>query len=126
MNEVIKIRLSEQVQLDQGRLGLLYTQLGDAGAESVVCRAMEELAVRLSQCETLWRNNNQTQLRKHARSLIAISDQIGMDKLAQISSDVTHAIDAQDDVAIAATLSRLLRIGEKSLAAIWIMDDLSL
>jgi hypothetical protein len=126
MSEIVKIRISEQVYLDQIRLGTLYTQLGESGAESVVCRAMEELAARMAQCETLWRTRNQVQLRKHARSLIAIADQIGMARLAQVAGDVTACIDTEDEIAIAATLSRLLRIGERSLSAIWSMEDLSI
>ena len=126
MSEVIKIRLSEQVQLDHSRLDTLYTQLGEASAENVVTRAMEELAVRMSQCDTLWRAQNKVQLRKHARSLIAIADQIGMEKLALTASDVTSCLDSKDDVALAATLSRMLRIGERSLSAIWSMENLSL
>ncbi|MGB5864511.1 MAG: hypothetical protein WBG95_09430 [Sulfitobacter sp.] len=126
MGDVIKVRLSEQIHLDQGRLNTLYAQLGETGAETVVCRAMEELAVRMAQCETLWRANNRVQLRKHARSLIAISDQVGMQRLAQVARDVTDCVDAQDEIATAATLSRLLRIGERSLSAIWSMDDLKI
>jgi len=126
MSEIIKIRLSEQVQLDHSRLDTLYAQLGDASAENVVSRAMEELAVRMSQCDTLWRAQNKVQLRKHARSLIAIADQIGMEKLAITAGDVTHCLDTKNDVALAATLSRMLRIGERSLSAIWSMENLSL
>lgn len=126
MSEVVQIRLSEQIQLDQVRLGTLYAQLGETGAESVVCRAMEELAARLAQCDALWRARNRIQLRKHARSLIAIADQIGMHRLAKVAGDVTASIDAEDEIAIAATLSRMLRIGERSLSAIWSMEDLSI
>lgn len=126
MCEIFEIRLSETVQLDQARLDMLFSQLGDAGAENVMCRAMEELAVRLSQCDTLWRAQNKMQLRKHSRSLIAIADQIGMDTLARVAGDVTDCVDVKDDVALAATLSRMLRIGERSLAAIWSMENLSL
>ena len=122
----VNIRVSEQIQLDQSRLGILYAQLGTASADSVISRAMEELAVRMSQCDTLWRARNLGQLRKHARSLIAISDQIGMGLLAQVAGDVTSCIDREDEMAIAATLSRMLRIGERSLSAVWAMDDLSI
>ena len=126
MSDVVKIRLAEKIQLDQVRLDALYSQLGAAGAETVVCRAMEELAVRLSECNTLWRESSLIRLRKHARSLIAISDQIGMHMLAQVAADVTAALDAKDEVAVAATLSRMLRIGERSLTAMWAMEDMSI
>jgi hypothetical protein len=126
MSKVVQIRLLEQIQLDQVRLGTLYAQLGETGADSVVSRAMEELAARLAQCDTLWRAGNRIQLRKQARSLIAIADQIGMHRLAEVASDVTANIDAEDEIAIASTLSRMLRIGERSLSAIWSMEDLSI
>lgn len=126
MDDIINIRVTEQIQLDQVRLGTLYAQLGEAGAGNVISRAMEELAVRLAQCDTLWRARNLVQLRKHARSLIAIADQIGMHRLAQVAGDVTACLDNEDEVAVAATLSRMLRTGERSLSAIWAMEDLSL
>ncbi|MEP1329606.1 MULTISPECIES: hypothetical protein [Rhodobacterales] len=111
--------------MDPDKLSELYAQLGEAGAEDVVCRAIEELAVRLTHCERLWRQDNMPDLRKNARSLIAISDQIGMSTMAQIARDVTVSIDSEDPPAVAAILFRLLRVGERSLTAVWDQQDLS-
>ncbi|MFK7867816.1 MAG: hypothetical protein AB8B58_01110 [Roseobacter sp.] len=126
MNHVLRIGLKETVQVDQDRLGALYAELGEAGAEDVVCRAMEELALRLSHCSRLHSADNLPDLRKCARSLIAIAEQIGMHVLARVAKDVISAVDTQDGVAIAATLARLLRIGEQSLTAIWDLQDLTI
>ncbi len=122
---VITLMQNETVRLDPDRLGNLYHQLGETGAEDVVCRAIEELAVRLSHCERLWRQQDRDGLRKTARSLIAISDQIGMATLARVAGDVTCAIDTGDSASVGATLFRLLRIGEQSLTAVWDLQDLS-
>ncbi|MCD9149321.1 hypothetical protein [Pseudophaeobacter flagellatus] len=116
---------AENVKLDPDKLGMLYAQLGEAGAEDVVCRAIEELAVRLTHCERLWRQDNMIDLRKNARSLIAIADQIGMSAMASIARDVTLAIDSKDSPAVAAILFRLLRVGERSLTVVWDQQDLS-
>lgn len=115
----------ETVRLDHDRVEALYRQLGEVGAENVICRAIEELAVRLAHCERLWRTGSPEELRKSARSLIAIADQIGMTALARVAGDVTNAIDAGDPVALGATLCRLVRIGERSLTAVWDLQDLS-
>ncbi len=115
----------ETVRLDPDRLDGLYHQLGETGAGDVVCRAIEELAVRLTHCERLWRQQDCEGLRKTARSLIAIADQIGMTALARIAADVTDVIDSDDGAATGATLFRLLRIGERSLTAVWDLQDLS-
>ena len=111
--------------MDPQKLSELYSQLGETSAEDVVCRAIEELAVRLTHCERLWRQNDVENLRKSARSLIAISEQIGMMAMANIALDVTGAIDADDSPAVAATLFRLIRVGESSLTAVWEQHDLT-
>ncbi len=123
---VFTLDQNETVRLDPDRLGGLYHQLGETGAEDVVCRAIEELAVRLSHCERLWRQQDQVGLRKCTKSLIAIADQIGMIALARVADDVTLAIDNGDTPAVGATLFRLLRVGERSLTAVWDLQDLSI
>ncbi|SFU02622.1 hypothetical protein [Sedimentitalea nanhaiensis] len=125
MTLVATLVQTETVRLNQDQLAALYQQLGHTGAEDVVCRAIEELAVRLSHCERLWREKDNAALRKSARSLIAISEQIGMNTLARVAGDVTGAVDAGDSAAVAATLFRLIRIGERSLTAVWDLQDLS-
>lgn len=122
--QLLHINPVEHVSVDQDRLGALYSQLGASGAEDIVCRALEELALRLSHCETLFRSGCWPELRKNVRSLIAISDQIGMSALSHRAKDVTRCIDQQDITAVAATLSRLMRIGEGSLTAVWDLHDL--
>ena len=114
---------TEHVSVDQDRLGVLYSQLGEAGAEDIVCRALEELALRLTHCNEMYYSENWPALRKNARSLIAIGDQIGMQVLTRVAADVTACIDVGDKVALAATLSRLIRVGERSLTVVWDNHD---
>jgi len=109
----------EPVWLDRDRLKALYEERGEIAAEDIVCRAMEELAVRLSQAEKRHREGKTEDLAHHVRSLVAIAEQIGMDKLARVARDVAHCAEAGDRVGLAATLARLVRLGERSLSAIW-------
>ena len=121
--QVLLIKPMENVSLDQDRLGALYSQLGEAGAEDIVCRALEDLALRLAHCETMFRDTTWVELRKNTRSLVAIADQVGMSALSKVAGDVTHCIDQGDTIAVAATLSRLIRVGERSLTAVWDTQD---
>lgn len=116
----------EPVRFDPDCLQALYEELGETGAEDVVCRAMEELAVRLSLVERLFRQGKSGEMRKAARSLMGIADQIGMKTLRRVAGDVMVCIDAGDPVALAATLSRLLRIGERSLSEIWDLQGMQI
>ena len=126
MEQVTLLKQDETVKVDADRLEQLYQQLGEDGAEDVVCRALEELAARLSHTERCYRELRFGDMRKSARSLIAIADQIGMQLLANVAQDVTLCIDDGDRIALAATLARLLRIGERSLCEIWDLQDMSI
>ncbi len=120
------LKQEEVVRLNPDRLEELYSQLGEAGAEDVVCRALEELAARLSQTERCYREGRLADMRKSARSLVAIADQIGMHMLSRVAADVAGCADRCDLVAIAATLSRLLHIGERSLSEIWDLQGMTI
>ncbi len=126
VDRITTLNPAETVRLDRDRLNALYVELGEAGAEDIVCRAIEELAVRLAHCERCWRQGHDAELRKNARSLISISEQIGMCGIARVAGDVTTTIDNGDDTARAATLFRLIRMGDRSLTAVWNLRDLSL
>ncbi|CUH49859.1 hypothetical protein RUA4292_04060 [Ruegeria atlantica] len=126
VDKIVTLEQKETVRLDTDRLNGLYHQLGDKNALDVLCRTVEELAVRLSNCERFWRQRDWAGLRKCARSLVAIAEQIGMTALARVAGDVAQSVDVGDAVATGATLSRLIRVGEKSLTVIWDQQDLSL
>lgn len=115
----------EHVHLDAERLEVLYNKLGEEGADNVLCRAMEEMAMRVKQSEKHYRAGSAKDLRKTVHSLIAIADQIGMQTLARVSQDVVACIDTGDRVALGATFSRLVRSSDQSLTAIWDLQDVT-
>nr|WP_089234739.1 hypothetical protein [Tropicimonas sediminicola] len=122
---VATLTFEEPVRLDRDNLEELYRQLGAAGAENVICRAMEELAVRLSDIAPLYRADRSGELARLARSLVGISSQIGLQTLAHVAEDVSRCALRQDRTALAATLCRLERIGDRSLTAVWDLRDVT-
>ena len=53
----------------------------------------------------------------------AFSKLIGLPVLKRVARDVQNCIDFYGSVALSATMSRLLRMGEQSLTAIWDLQD---
>lgn len=126
LSTVTQIQLHESVQVNHDRLNALYGEMDPVNAEDVVCRALEELALRMAHCDRLYRNGELDDLRRAAKSMIAIAEQIGMDVLAQVAGDVMHCAKQRNHVALAATLGRLMRTGEGSLSAIWDLQDVTI
>lgn len=123
MAAISTLHFEEQVRINSDRLAELYGQLGEAGAENVIGRAMEELAIRLAELAPLHRNGKTAELGKLARSLVAIADQIGLASLARVAGDVAFCANVADPMALGATLARLQRIGDVSLTSVWDMRD---
>ncbi len=120
------LRHDEGVRLDPDRLVALYSDLGEAGAEQVVCRAMEELAGRLTEIQRFADDGEIAAMTRSARLLVKVAEQIGMLTFARVAGDVLRATAAGDRAAQAATLARLVRIGDRSLNAIWDLRDMTI
>lgn len=125
MAEVVGIDFREKIRLDPDKLGTLYYQLGAKDAEDVICRAMEELAVRLSNLSYPESKSDPSAHHREARMIAAIADQIGMNALVRAARNLTNAISQGDAIAIEACRARLERVGDLSLLEIWDSADLS-
>jgi hypothetical protein len=126
VKQVSYLQPNEQAMLDYERLAMLYAQLGEAAADAVISRAMEELAMRLEFAERTYRQNNLKDLRKCANAMITVADQIGMCTLGFVAQAVVQCVGDDDSTALAAVVNRLIRIGANSLSEIWEQQGLSI
>ncbi len=113
------LRHEEGVRLDPDPLVALYSDLGQSGAERVICRAMEEMAARLTDILRHADEGHNDALVRGARLLGKVADQIGLASLARVTADVIRTTEVGDETGQAATLARLVRIGDRSLTAVW-------
>ncbi|MEM6275829.1 MAG: hypothetical protein AAF714_02690 [Pseudomonadota bacterium] len=125
MENVIVLAHDEAVRMDGRALAALQGQLGEAGAEGVVNRAMEEMANRLSLIERCYFQGETDALWKSTKGLIDIAEQIGLETLADAARAVADCAKGHDAVALAAVLNRLIRLGDRSLTAVWDMPETS-
>lgn len=125
MSAVLKMSIDEQVRLDRDQIEVLYRQLGAVGADKVVNHALEELAVMLSRVGKQYRESDFKELAAGARALAAVARQIGMTLLARVARDAELLSQSGDGVALGAVVARMERIGDRSLVAVWDLQDLS-
>ncbi|WP_415182861.1 hypothetical protein [Phaeovulum sp.] len=126
MNKIAKLRPQEGVRLDPDCLVALYAELGEVGAERVISAAMEELAVHLAAVQAAVLPGAAADPIAAARTLARLSRQVGMTSLARVAENVAQCAASGDPVSQAATLARLVRITNRSLSAVWDLQDIRL
>lgn len=125
MAKLAVLRHEEGVRLNPDCLVELYSELGEAGAEKVVCQAMEELSAGLADMQRFAERGDTAALARSARVLIELAEQIGMMTVARVAGDVVEAAAAGDHAGRAATLARLMRIGDRSFNAVCDLRDMT-
>ncbi|MEO0664400.1 MAG: hypothetical protein AAFR53_02755 [Pseudomonadota bacterium] len=125
MNNVVVLAHDEGVVIDATAFRMLRNQLGEAGANTVVSRAMEEIASRLSLIERSYYEDDRDALWRAAESLSSSAEQVGAVSLTAASEAIAECARVPDPVALAAVVGRLLRLGDRSLSAVWDMPQSS-
>ena len=67
MEQITTMLPRESVRLDAEQLELRYTKLGEDEADNVICRAMEEMAIRIKQSKKLHAAGATLELRRTIR-----------------------------------------------------------
>lgn len=119
MPQLAILRHDEGVRLNSDAIMALFAELGEAAAEKVIYRAADELAARLAELLRFADKNQSEAMVRSARLLAKVAEQLGMTILAEVAYDVVTSTEAGDTPAQAATIARLVRIGDRSLSAIW-------
>ena len=109
-------------RLNPSPIARLFAEKGEAGAEHVIGGAMDELSERLLKAETLYKACRFTELARLTRSMVAVAEGIGFCGVAHAAAQVTDCAMNRDAAALAATMARLGRLTEQSLAAVWDLD----
>jgi len=122
---VVNIEPEEPARFNPDRLERLCAEIGELRAEDEVARALEVISARLQEIGAFDPLRDATPLAAGLRALVVASDHIGMATLARVGRNVQACMARGDAVALAATHARLIRIGDRSIHAIWDLEDLS-
>lgn len=124
MTQVCVLRIDETAGVQVGVMQDLRRHMGEGAAERLICRAMEDLAGRLADIETAYWKGEMADVAKGCKTLIAVAQQIGLYGLADVARAVGDCAVNGDPVSVAATVARMLRVGDKSLSTVWELQDI--
>ena len=121
MAKLTVLSVQEPVHVDARRLAEIVNELGETAAQDVICVALEQLAQGLSDARIAALAGDMASLAARAEMLSRLAWQVGLTSLAGVAVDVAACAERQDGISLAATLARMMRIGNRSLTEIW--DD---
>jgi hypothetical protein len=121
--DVVCLSHDEPTRFDAERLEELCLTLGEAEAEAAVADALKRIATMVEDFEWLTSVARPCLLKVCLGSMARDAELIGMITLARVAEAAIACLDSEDAVAQAAALARLRRIGERSILAVWDLDD---
>lgn len=122
---VTVLQMEEPARFNPDRLERLCAEIGEIRAEHEVAKALEDISRHLLDIERIDPVGGQNRLAVPVQALVDASEHIGMATLARVGRDVMACLAHRDTVALAATNSRLRRVGDRSIHAIWDLENLS-
>lgn len=125
MDELCELELRESVTVDPDRLVELCVSMGELKAEGMITTAVEELARGMVELEAAFHAQNLDLLGNRSHILAQTARHIGMVTFARVAEDVKDCASVGQWVPLSATFNRLRRIADRSLNAVWEMQDIS-
>ncbi|MCU4652404.1 hypothetical protein N8I71_06150 [Roseibacterium sp. SDUM158016] len=122
---VAELRPEEPARFNPDKLEELCSRIGEARAEREVALALDRIAATLQVLPRIADDGNPAVLRAGIVSLVRDADLIGMATLSRVARSVVICLDTGDRQAFAATIARLGRVGDRSIHAVWELEDLS-
>ncbi|WP_411838091.1 hypothetical protein [Paracoccus sp. ME4] len=105
--------------MDSRRVAEIVAELGETAAQHVIGLALEQLATALAAVDQALDRADRAQAVAHAERISRLAWQIGLLSLAGVAMDLGSAAERGDMPALAAIRARLMRVGNRSLTAIW-------
>ena len=119
MGNLKVLAVQEPVRIDARRLAEIVDELGEAAAQAIICAALEQMATALAATRDAALAGDTAELSERAEQLSRLAWQVGLPSLAGVAVDVMDCADRRDATGLAATLARMMRIGNRSLTEIW-------
>jgi len=114
-NEVARLVPHESFGQETSDLSPFEMTDNDWGQGDAICSGLEELSRHLKWLDEEYQLANFDGLEIRARNIVMLADQLGLRRIGQVAADVVYCLDGPDEVALASTLSRLMRLMTQAL-----------
>lgn len=122
--DVVFLSCAHQMHFDPAPLVRLFAEKDVQVAEDVVCRMLEDIALRLDMMQRGLAAHDFTRMQRPAQRIRIVADQIGLSEVAVAAAHVGVCLSQNDGVALEATMARLERGFDVAVTEVWSFRDL--
>ena len=122
--DVVALSCRHQMHFDPSPLVRLFAERNTRDAEEVVCRMLEDIAMRLDMLQRALAANEFSKMDRPAQRIGIVADQIGLTEVSAAAGHVRICLAQQDGIAIDSTMSRLERGFDMAVTEVWNFRDL--
>ena len=113
------LRCHEPANVDPAPVRAFADSHTSAEVEDMICRALEDIALRLDRLQAARLAGAFEEFDSSARRIAVIAEGLGLSDVACAARHVGNAASSQSAVAVAATLTRLERCFDAGISAVW-------
>lgn len=118
-NNTVRLMLGEDPGIDPDPMVRIFTHMTEKAAEQKICDILEGISEDVSQARAAYLEHDYTKLSDPVERLCQRAGTIGLTSLSRVAADVSICMMQGDRTAIGATMARLLRVADRSLAEVW-------
>ncbi len=122
--DVIMLSCQHQMHFDPSPLVRLFAERDRHVAEEIVCRMLEDIAMRLDMLQHALAAHEFSKMDRPAMRVGVVADQIGLTEVSIAASHVSDCLAQNDGIALDATMARLERGFDMAVTEVWNFREL--
>ena len=118
-SDVVVLPCALQMDFDMSPIARLFAEREMHEAENIVCRMLEDIALRLDMLQSGMAEQAFATMHRPAQRIGVIADQIGLLEVATAAGHVRTCLSQNDGIALEATVARLERSFDVAVSEVW-------
>ncbi|KQB96751.1 hypothetical protein AL073_06485 [Loktanella sp. 1ANDIMAR09] len=124
-SDVVVLNCQHRLFFDPSPLIRLFAEKDDDDAEAIVCRMLEDIAMRLDMLQRARAADAFAKMQRPAVRIGVVADHIGLTEVSVAAGHVCACIAQKDWIALDATMARLERGFDMAVSEVWNFRDFS-
>lgn len=116
---VIPLIPVENPGIDPNPVIRLFSRMEEAAAEREICDILDDINIEIAQIRMAPDEKSLRALLPSVERLCRRSGRLGLLGLSRVAADVAFCLERHDQAALHATVSRLIRVADRSMVEIW-------